>query len=56
MVKFPVRCSFVWNSKKDWTVIYHKDDVTNDLDYITEVKLREIGRTIKISGKIKNNY
>lgn len=56
MNNFPERCCLTWNSKKDWHVDYYNDQLSNDLNYITSVNLREIGKTISISANIKNNY
>lgn len=53
---FPERCYLEWNSRKDWKVTFDNKTSIADLNYITEVKLREIGKTVKVSGKIKNNY
>ena len=51
---FPERCYLEWNSRKDWKVTFDNKTSIADLNYITEVKLREIGKNIKVSGKIKN--
>ena len=53
---FPKRIYLSWNSRKDWHVSFGETIIENDLDYITQVNLRSIGKTIQVSGKIKNNY
>jgi hypothetical protein len=37
-------------------VSFDNNIIENDLDYVSQVNLRSIGKSIQVSGKIKNNY
>ena len=42
-MNFPDNIILIWNSMKDWKVLYTNDQILEDEYFINSVKLRNIG-------------